>query len=512
MSDYARQVIGLDALDDAARWTGAGEVIGVVDSGIDATHPDFAERIVGVAAVEGASEVDQVGHGTHVAGIAAGSGAASGGKVRGIAPAAQLAVLGIVGGDGKLLLPPDIGKLLHQIADMGAKVVNLSWGTPVSGAYENGAMAVDTFVRERPDVLVVVAAGNEGAAPGGDATLYSVGTPASAKNVVTVGACCSSRPDFPKETWGTYKPAKFPAPPLRDAALAGNPDLPAGLSSRGPTDSDGVGPHLLAPGTAILAPRAANAMEALFWKPCSDHDGRYGYMNGTSMAAPVVSGAAAILRQWLREDRQLAEPSAALLKALLVTCADRLAWNRAAEDEPDFGYPDFDQGFGRLNLGAVMPSSGASPKRKVVLQDVANDADLALESRPPAGAKHKAIRSWRFTVAEGATEPLRIVLAWSDYSVAGIQNDLNLALQCPGGTRLVGNQDHRWLLPKVKYLDPRLQGVVLDRRNNVQRIDVDPPAAGAYRLRLIAENTLFPPQGYALCVRGDLDGDLEIEQ
>jgi serine protease AprX len=511
VSDYARKQIGLDSLEGNGHpWTGAGEVVGVVDSGIDAEHPDFAGRVADVAAVEGASEVDEVGHGTHVAGIAAGDGAASDGKVRGMAPEAKLAVLGIVDSGGKLKLPPDVGDLLRTVADMGAKVINLSWGRALSSTYENGAMAVDTFIRERPDVLVVVAAGNEGAAPAGHPSLYSIGTPATAKNGVTVGACCSIRPDFPDETWGTYKPQKFSAAPTKDLPLSGNGDLPAALSSRGPTDNESIGPDLLAPGTAILAPRARAAPEAAFWRQHPEYGGRYGFMNGTSMAAPVVSGAAAVVRQYLREQRPGTDPSAALLKAVLIASAERLPWPWDPADAVDFGYPDFDQGYGRLNLATALPTAGS--RRRLEVIDVDNASDQALESRAPPGAKHKAIRSYRFKVAEGAKEPLRVVVCWSDYSVAGTQNNLNLQLQCADARRIVGNPEHRWLVPKVKYLDPQLQGVVLDRRNNVQRIDVLDPPPGAYRARLLAENTLFPPQGYAVCVSGELDGALEAEE
>lgn len=511
MTDYARKLIGIDALTDSARWTGEGEVVGIVDSGIDASHPDFEGRIRATDCVAGASAVDHWGHGTHVAGIVAGSGAASEGKVRGMAPGAELAVLGIVNDERRLLLPPNIGELLNRVADMGARIINLSWGTAVSSVYENGAMAVDTFTRERPDVLVVIAAGNEGTAPTGQPSLYTMGAPATAKNSITVGACCSSRPDFPDVTWGKYRQAKFPLPPTGDLPLAGNPDLPAALSSRGPTDSDGVGPDVLAPGTAVLSARAADVPDRMYWRPCPEYDGRYAFENGTSMAAPVVSGAAAVLRQYLRQELHIESPSAALLKGLLVASADRMPWSRPDEDEPDFGYPDFDQGHGRLNVASILPSEGARPQRVLEIKDVADDSDTALESRAPIGATHKAVRSYRLKVREGAIGPLRIVLAWSDYSVRTIQNNLSLHVQCPGGVQLVGNPDHHWLIPKVKYLDPRLRGVVPDRRNNVQRIDVDPQVAGPYRIRLLAENTLFPPQGYALIVCGELEGSVEEE-
>jgi serine protease AprX len=511
MTDYARRVIGLESLKDPATRTGEGEVVGIVDSGIDATHPDLAGRIRHTDAVDGASAIDRWGHGTHVAGIVAGTGAASNGKIRGMAPGAELAVLGIVNDEGRLELPPDIGDLLTRVADMGATIINLSWGTAVSSAYENGAMAVDTFVRNRPDVIVVIAAGNEGTAPDGLAALYSMGAPATSKNAITVGACCSSRPDFGDVTWAAYQQAKFPLPPTSDLPLAGNPDLPAAFSSRGPTDTDSVGPDILAPGTAILAARAADAPDRVYWRLCPEYEGRYAFNNGTSMAAPVVSGAAAVLREYVRHELKRPTPSAALLKALLVAAAERIPWSRRAEEEPDFGYPDFDQGHGRVNLATILPSAEASPHRRLEVVDVDNNSAEALESRAPLGATHRAVRSYRFRIRDGATEPLRIVLAYSDYSVKGIQNNLVLHLQCPGAKQLAGNPDLRWLVPQAKYQNPQLRDVIPDRRNNVERVHITSPSPGQYRLRVLAENTLFPPQGYALVVSGELDGGLAEE-
>jgi serine protease AprX len=506
MSDFARNLIGLDSLGGPGPWTGEDEIVGIIDSGFDDQHPDLQGRVQWVDAVEGATTEDQWGHGTHVAGIIAGSGAQSNGKIRGMAPAAELAVLGIVNDQRRLVLPPDIGELLRAVAGMGANIINLSWGTPRSSVYENGSMAVDTFMREQPDVLVVIAAGNSGEAPNGYPDLYTIGAPATSKNAVTVGACCSTRPTFNDVTWGMYKAAKFPKPPTSNLPISGDPNKPAAFSSRGPVlQSESVGPDLLAPGTAILAARAANAPINMYWRPCADFGGFYAFDNGTSMAAPVVSGAAAVLRQYVRREKNMPKPSAALLKAMLVAAADRLPWSRLPEEESVFGYPDFDQGHGRLNLASILPSDAAPADRRLELVDIRNGSPRALESRAREGSKHRAARSYRFTVREGAQEPLRVVLTWSDWSVGGIQNNLLMHLQCPGARTVVGNADHRWLIPPVKYLATAVN------RNNVQRVDVDPPAPGPYRLRVIADNTLFPPQGFALVMRGELDGPLNEE-
>jgi serine protease AprX len=511
MTDHARKVIGIETLNQAGeRWTGKDELIAVIDSGVDATHPDLASRLHVAETVPGATATDQFGHGTHVAGTIAGTGAASNGHIRGMAPDARLISLGIVDEAKNLLLPTDLGDLLRQVARHGAKIINLSWDTSVASVYEEASMAVDTFTRERPDVLVVIAAGNDGEAPVDYPPFYSIGAPATAKNALTVGACASDRGDFAGITWGKYAPRRFPRPPTSDQLIAGNPELPAALSSRGPTDTNSIKPDLLAPGTAILAPRAAGVPDREFWRSYASFEGRYAFMNGTSMATPIVSGAAAVVRQYLREEHKLANPSSALMRAVLIAAAGRVPWAREKADEKHCGYPDFDQGFGRLDLSKLLPHSTCPQRRAIALLDVANEDDDALESRAPEGVGHKAVHKYAVTVAEGASDPLRIVLAWTDHSVRSVQNALGLDLEVKG-QRKRGNEGHTWLLPPARFTNPRLAGIRYDDRNTVQQIEIEDPLPGSYKIRVLGRNTLFPPQGFALCVCGELEGELVRE-
>ena len=234
-SNFCRTLIGIDAVAEngTQHYTGAGEVVGVFDSGIDLNHPDFVGRVKEAISFRSASYIDQVGHGTHVAGIIAGTGAASeDDRICGVAPGAELVVIGIVKADNSLELPVDLGDLLREAVIRGAKIINLSWGTPIGGAYDQGSASVDKFIYENPDVLVVVAAGNSGTAPKGLPMFKSIGTPATAKNVLTVGASATSRTGIIKNTWGKLRPKLFKQPPMSDLATAGNPDLPAAISSR----------------------------------------------------------------------------------------------------------------------------------------------------------------------------------------------------------------------------------------------------------------------------------------
>jgi serine protease AprX len=507
LTSHARPLVGVEGL----KWTGTGEVVAVFDSGIDNGHEDFKGQIASLDKVDGGSKEDTIGHGTHVAGIVAGTGAASGGENKGIAPGAKLAIIGFVGADGVPLIPANWAELLERAVAKGAHIVNLSVGTNFAGHYDFGSLALDEFVWANPEVLVVIAAGNSGVAPEGWVGFHTVGSPASSKNALTVGASVTDRPDIDL-TWGAYNKKNFPIPPCSDERMSGDPDCPAALSSRGPTDSEAVKPDVLAPGTYILAPRAEGARISFLDVPNgAAANGAYGYLGGTSMAAPVVAGCAAVLRQYLREERQLANPSAALLKAILIASARRIKARDLPEElREEIGYPDFDQGFGRVDLSNVLPHDGAPAGRRLEYDDVRQDSAKALASRGSVLAQ----QTYGFTVTDGGSSELRIVLAWTDWPSDGVQNNLHLKLTPPGATPVYGNSEHRVARRKAdelleRYLkDSKERPPALDKRNNVEQIVIEKPAAGEYQLNVIAENTPKPPQGYAVCVVGEFEGAL----
>jgi serine protease AprX len=507
LTSHARPLVGVEGL----KWTGTGEVVAVFDSGIDNGHEDFKGQIASLDKVDGGSKEDTIGHGTHVAGIVAGTGAASGGENKGIAPGAKLAIIGFVGADGVPLIPANWAELLERAVAKGAHIVNLSVGTNFAGHYDFGSLALDEFVWANPEVLVVIAAGNSGVAPEGWVGFHTVGSPASSKNALTVGASITDRPDI-ELTWGAYNKKNFPLPPCAEERMSGDPDCPAALSSRGPTDSEAVKPDVLAPGTYILAPRAEGARISFLDVPNgAAANGAYGYLGGTSMAAPVVAGCAAVLRQYLREERQLANPSAALLKAILIASARRIKARDLPEElREEIGYPDFDQGFGRVDLSNVLPHDGAPAGRRLEYDDVRQDSAKALASRGSVLAQ----QTYGFTVTDGGSSELRIVLAWTDWPSDGVQNNLHLKLTPPGATPVYGNSEHRVARRKAdelleRYLkDSKERPPALDKRNNVEQIVIKKPAAGEYQLNVIAENTPKPPQGYAVCVVGEFEGAL----
>jgi hypothetical protein len=168
----------------AAGFTGAGVTVAVLDTGIDTSHPDFTGRIVEARSFLDFSPepADEVGHGTHVASILAGSGAASDGRFRGIAPDALLLIGKVCDTDC-----PESSILagMEWAATGGAVVVNMSLtgiDTPEMDPLEE---AIDTLTAEH-GTLFVVAAGNEGACGGPD--FLQVGSPGTADAALSVGA------------------------------------------------------------------------------------------------------------------------------------------------------------------------------------------------------------------------------------------------------------------------------------------------------------------------------------
>ncbi|MFK3981350.1 S8 family serine peptidase [Micromonospora sp. NPDC050397] len=230
--------------------TGEGVRVAVLDTGIDASHPDLTDRIAESAVFVPDEEiVDRRGHGTHVASTIAGTGAASGGREKGVAPGAQLAVGKVLSDQGYGLDSWVLAGMEWAARDADAAIVNMSLGSdqPSDGS-DPISQAVNSLSAET-GALFVVAAGNFGAPS-------TVSAPGAADAALTVGA------------------------------VDGNDEL-AYFSSQGPRLADeALKPELTAPGVAILAAHSRYA---------AGDEGYYQTMDGTSMATPHVAGAAALL-------------------------------------------------------------------------------------------------------------------------------------------------------------------------------------------------------------------------
>jgi subtilisin family serine protease len=243
--------IGADVAREAG-FDGSGVTVAVLDSGIDATHPDLAGRVVGEENfTESETTTDLLGHGTHVASIVAGSGAASDGTYTGVAPGASLL-------NGKVLDDFGFGLESWVIAGMewavaqGADVVNISLGGDFTDGTDPLSLALDQL-SESSGTLFAVAAGNAGS--------FGVTNPGTASRALTVGAVDGD-------------------------------DLLADFSGTGPRLGDfAIKPDITGPGVDITAARAEGTE---LGELVGDS---YVTLSGTSMATPHLAGAAAILAQ-----------------------------------------------------------------------------------------------------------------------------------------------------------------------------------------------------------------------
>jgi subtilisin family serine protease len=490
-NDNARRLLGIDLPNPglALGLEGAGQIVAIADTGLDQTHPDFAGRIVGIVARGRPGDPsDPNGHGTHVAGSVAGDGAASGGQVRGTAPKARIFFQSIMDANGKLGgLPVDLNDLFDEAYQQGARVHNNSWGAATPSMYTINSTEVDEFVATHRDMLIVIAAGNEGigahnvnALPG-FVDWLSIGSPASCKNALTVGASRSDRTSggFSTLTWGQGWPNDFPLAPISGETISGAPECLAAFSSRGPCDDRRIKPDLVAPGTDIVSTKSSTAPLANFWGPFAGHNGRYAFMGGTSMATPLVAGCAALVREYYVTQRGH-QPSAALLRATLINGAQRLTG--ADSIAPKNGEPNYHQGYGRVNMQRTVPNP-AQPA--LVLQFIDNWQNAA-DQFTATGQR----RRYRFTVPAG-TPRLSVTLAYTDLPARALQNNLNLFMQLPDNSKLIGNAK----LPDTLNIP--------DTDNNVECIRIENPPAGNYLLQVSATNLLSGPQDFALVVTGD---------
>jgi len=334
-ADDVRGALGLNlpGLD------GSGVGIAVLDSGVDTDHVAFRDannrlrvRLSRDFTGEGRTD-DPHGHGTHVASIAAGNGRVARGEYTGVAPNAHLVNLRVLDSRGtgrvsNILAALDwvlANRTLHNI-----RVVNLSLGTAAVESYKDDPVC--QAVRRLVDagLVVVAAAGNNGKDASGEKLYGYIHAPGNEPSAITVGASNTFGTDFRSD------------------------DGVATYSSRGPTRSGETGllgvrrhdnlvkPDLVAPGNKIID-AAAEDNFLLRTNPSLDagvseaDSRRMMFLNGTSMATPMVAGAAALMLQ--------ANPTLTpnLVKAILMYTAQPLA-----------GFNMLEQGAGQLNVeGAV---------------------------------------------------------------------------------------------------------------------------------------------------------------
>ncbi|MDL1870070.1 hypothetical protein FBQ98_11665, partial [Gammaproteobacteria bacterium PRO6] len=488
---------------------GCGQIIGELDTGLwmdniafaDASQPPpidvcttgascppiaspnlNARKVIAYykwSGLSGSSWDDNHGHGTHVAGSIFGNDnginpgtdcsntpAPSGtSNLVGMAPYAKLVMQE---SGGNLAYLNTMGGTAYHAADTayqnGARIHSNSWGggctdqfgACISGCtvpYDEFARDADRVMRDRDDLLVVFAAGNDATAcPNGN----NVGSPGNAKNVLTIGA--SNR--------GTGANAM------------------ASFSSRGPTLDSRTKPDLDAQGSSIVsASRTTSGTTS---------------MSGTSMATPTAAGNAALVRDYLARGfypsgtanpaDAIPDPSGALVKAIMAAGAFKMTGSGAGAN------PGQAQGFGRILLDDSLYFSGDAGKLFI------HDEDTGLQTGDVASFQLNASGGQRFTV----------VLTWSDAAGAinaspATVNSLRLEVQAPNGD--VWTQK----LPagyNVNNANPTQSTATsnYDAINTLQRIQFDAPAAGAYEIRVRGINVPSGPQKFALAATGISNG------
>ncbi|CRK56578.1 peptidase S8 and S53, subtilisin, kexin, sedolisin [Alloactinosynnema sp. L-07] len=286
---------------------GTGVNVAICDTGVDKNatnnttgHLDIRGRQVAFVNYDSSATIlDVQGHGTHVAGIAVGNGGS--GDTEGAAPDDFLSGLGVAPQSGLVTQnglegpwpPADFGQFTRDAVNNGAAVQNNSWfSSPAGSGYTAAARRYDQLVRDPDDatagldsLVIVFSAGNAGGRSG------TITGPKEAKNVIVVGNSLNARPG-----------QGFPSDDVQGIASS---------SSRGPAADGRILPNVCAPGTDVNSAQAGTGGHVL--------------MTGTSMAAPHVTGAIAVIIEWWRARTGGATPSAAMAKALVINGAEDMA-------------------------------------------------------------------------------------------------------------------------------------------------------------------------------------------
>lgn len=358
--EFTVQHTGADQAWSQHGLSGHDVTVAVVDSGVQYRYDlrvagSTASRILTrVNFVSGSTQVyDMCGHGTHIAGIIAGNGYDSTGSnyfrtFYGIAPQARIVSVRVLNDYGQGRVSDVIAGIQWCIKNRvkhNIRVMNLSLGHPVGEPYETDPLCQAVKAAWNAGIVVVCAAGNGGrqqsnADPNldneGFGTAYgSIQSPANSPYVITVGAM-----------------KQDPANPNDKAA-----DRLATYSSRGPSRLDYVlKPDLVAPGNRVIALNAVNSYlsntypaNRVPWSdymhnPPSGDSTWYFRLSGTSMAAPVVAGAAALM---LQKEPTLTPDT---VKARLMVSADKIAFPDGTANPCAFGA-------GYLNIPAALAST-----------------------------------------------------------------------------------------------------------------------------------------------------------
>jgi hypothetical protein len=427
--------------------TGQGQLVAVGDTGLDfdscyfrddahrvtfypETNPEHRKVLSyqecqddGVAP----DHMDHQGaHGTHVTGSLAGNSLGGGPEFNGLAKDAVIFFqdLTCTGDSSGLLLPPDTGDYFQPAYDVGARISSNSWGSgDAPKTYGATDRLTDRFCYQHQDFLVVFAAGNN--------PVVGVLTPATSKNVLTVGA-------------------------HNNNLDAGVRDSLASFSAHGPTFDGRLKPEVTGPGNPVISAYSDGKFDS---NQCTTSS-----KSGTSMATPLVSAAAVLLRQYLAEgyhpsgvknaSDSLAAPTSSAMKALMIQSGARMQGSAGS------GFPNSNQGFGRVELDKVCHIRSDTSSFRYKHQHI-------IDQRPWPIRHKETIRYCFAALARAAVsatpvgETLKVTLVWIDAASAAegsarsLVNDLDLVVVAGDGS--------------IYYSNGLSEGT-FDRLNNVEQV------------------------------------------
>ncbi|MDQ7798710.1 MAG: S8 family serine peptidase [Candidatus Edwardsbacteria bacterium] len=395
-------------------------------------------------------------HGTHTTGSNAGNDSSIlTGIYEGMAKHAKLVFIDGGGDSGSVYGTWDINRVgswgwdsTYKYISQRACISSNSWGSDDGGTYSSSSMESDQFMWSHKDYLWIFSNGNTGteAVP-----LSKAGSPATAKNSVNVGAVATA-----------------------GALGVGGANTKATFSSWGRLLDGRLSPTVCAPGVNIIS---------------ADGDGAgTRTMSGTSMSAPIVAGATALLRQyftdgWYPTGTKIAAngftPSAALMKATLAISGDSTtSWCGSFVPDSLFGW-------GRVNLDTALYLSGNQVKLLVNDNRTGVNTGEAVEYlvNIPAGASG-----------------LKISLTWTDYpgsttAAKALVNDLDLDAYNPAAARYRGNR-YGSVLPRQSVTTATDN----DNIDILEGIKVVAPPTGIWRIRVTGKNVAMGPQPFALVI------------
>jgi len=462
--------------------TGKDQVVSVSDTGLSMTHCYFknsnagdtgnvfngnwdmsARKVVHYDNTYGDTYDAFSGHGSHVAGTVAGaviSGSGAYNPGSGVAKDSKISFFDMAIGSSSVY-DPGAARLFSSFYNngKGAKVTIGSWGRNYQSRYSQECQDVDAALHIHEDVLYVASSGNGG--DSGSTSWRTVKNPADCKNTLSVGASQSYGSAIKSDDLG--------------------PSYMASFSARGPTADGRIAPDVVAPGYMI---------NSAISDPTSSTNCAFAKWAGTSMAAPVVAGAAAQIRQYFAEGWYPGgfkgsglgfEASGSLVKAVLMNGGQLLKGVQRVPNGPvttKTQFYDNNQNMGVINLMKSLPLFRYNQINAMVV----NSDEIT------RGATHRYDLDVRNCPQD--FNQLSATLVWYDPAPASncqhcLVNNLDLSMKTPlGGMKHPNGLTHP------------------DRKNNAERIRFDAAGAGKYQVIVNASNMATSSQRYSLVATG----------